>query len=635
MKVSYKHLLNNIESNPSIKELSDTLFQLGHEHDINENIFDIEFTPNRGDCLSLKGILRDLAPFYKINLNKKLYESSIDTLELDFVNNAKEDCPHISFLRIDISKKLSIPNYKNELNNYFEDLGLNKINFFTDISNYVSYETGQPTHCYDFSKIKSQIKLEEIKGNHNFETLLGNKITLKGKNLVFMDGAEIINLAGIMGGMNSCCSENTSSVLVECAYFNPEKILGKSIKYDLISDAAHKFERYVDPYCQIDVLKRFLYIVSEHVDIKDVKIFTSDYKEKNIRYLKDDLAKINKILGTSLEYDKYFKHLTNLGFIFTNNKIQVPDHRMDVKTHNDLAEEVSRIVGYNNISPKKFNINKKNRKVSNNKEIHLKTFLTASGFYEVINNPFSIKSTSNAIEIDNPLDSNKRYLRTNLKESLIKNLLYNERRQQDSIKLFEISNIYSNANINKNEKFVGIIASSRQDKNFEQFSKQITINYLNNIFEKKFFVSQIKIEEISRDNLNSKSKYPIFYFEFALKNFVEDKVNETPNKHINLEYKYKKVSDYPSSIRDLSFSVKDSTHLKSLEEYLLTFKNNLLKEVFIFDFFVSDKIKEVKIGFRFIFQSHDKTITDKEVNAVMDTIIENALKIKSVNIPGL
>ena len=141
MKIAYKHLLKFIDDKPEIEDLSSKLFQLGHEHEINEGIFEMEFTPNRGDCLSLLGLTRDLNVFYKTKTNIPIYQDEISSMNLNFINKAEDKCPFISFLNIEISGPISA--YKDYLENYFHDLKLNKNNFFTDISNYVGYEMGQ------------------------------------------------------------------------------------------------------------------------------------------------------------------------------------------------------------------------------------------------------------------------------------------------------------------------------------------------------------------------------------------------------------------------------------------------------------------------------------------------------------
>ena len=183
MKIAYRHLSQYIKENSTIEQISNSLFQLGHEHEIEGEIFDMEFTPNRGDCLSLNGLLRDLAVFYTVDLNQEVYTERLEALQIDFENQSESICPQISFLKLEIEQIPEI--YKNSLDNYFKDLSLNKNNFFTDVSNYLSYETGQPTHCYDANTINSKLVFHEIEKNIEFETLLDKKITLKNKNSVF------------------------------------------------------------------------------------------------------------------------------------------------------------------------------------------------------------------------------------------------------------------------------------------------------------------------------------------------------------------------------------------------------------------------------------------------------------------
>ena len=274
MKILYKHLQSYIKSNPNQNDISERLFQLGHENEYKDGIYDIEFTPNRGDCLSLKGILRDLSAFYEIESIKDDYHDELKNLDINFSNKAKVECPSISFLKIEIE---DVPfEYKGVLNNYFSDLDVKKNNFFTDISNYISYETGQPTHCYDSSTLNNYLKLEFHEGKYTFNTLLDTEVVLQGKNLVFLSkDDEVLNLAGIVGGSATACKKNTTSVVIECAHFNPEDISGKSVKYNISSDAAHKFERSTDPHCHEYVLRRFIKIVEEHTDIKNVQLFQS------------------------------------------------------------------------------------------------------------------------------------------------------------------------------------------------------------------------------------------------------------------------------------------------------------------------------------------------------------------------
>lgn len=633
MKISYNHILKKIKSNPDIKEISSKLFQLGHEHEVQDNIFDIEITPNRGDCLSLNGIIRDLSIFYEIDKTEYIYQDEIKNFDLNFENNAQFDCPNISFLKIIIDE--NIREYTSELENYFIELNLNKNNFFTDVSNYISYETGQPTHCYDLNKIGNSFSLNYVNEVQTFKTLMDKEITLRGKNLVFLKDGKVINLAGVMGGDSTSCSSDTRSVLIECAYFNPESIIGKSVKYDLNSDAAYKFERGVDPLAHENVLRRFIQIVQEHVNIESVELFTNISKEFTHTSIPLDVNKINKIIGIELSEENYVNYLTKLGFVINDNEIIVPSYRSDVSGQNDLAEEISRIIGFDNIPIKEIKIPKQEILETDKSEEIFKTFLIDNGFYEVINNPFVEESCDVSIMVDNPLDSNKKYLRTCLKNSLLNNLIYNERRQNDSIKLFEFSDIYKSHGSRTKKRVIGIIASGRISNHYEEFQKNIDIRYFKNLFNNILTDNDLNFETISRDSLDTKLANQIVYCEIdfdEIKDYLNDynRLTSDPSSYIA----YKPISEYPKVFRDLSFSISDFDKIEELHDLIMNFENDLLKNKFVFDFFNNPKLNIVKIGFRFSFQSDERTLLDGDVNAIMNDIANKTKKIPGVEIPG-
>lgn len=636
MKIAFKHLIKNIDHEPEILEVSDKLFQLGHEHQIENDIFDIEFTPNRGDCLSINGLQRDLSNFYDFK-RFEIYSKELDKLKIDFVNDDCDACPKISFMKIEVSG--NIATYKDELKSYFEDLKISKNNFFTDVSNYISYETGQPTHCYDASKMDGKLIFCEVNDDVEFNCLLDKKVNLSGKNHVFKLDDEIINLAGVVGGDTTKCTNDTKSVIVECAFFKPESVIGKSIKYDINSEASYKFERGVDRENQENVLRRFLKVVEDHLEISSVEFFTKEYLKYDEKKIPNDIQTINNILGTKIKNSTYEKFLSNLELKVNTEEISIPSFRSDIVSQNDLAEEVARLIGYDNIESKRFKIiTKKN--IEKNIENNIKSLLIDNGFYEVINAPFVDDHNHASIKVDNPLDSNKPYLRTNLKNSLIANLLYNERRQKDSIKLFEISEIYNLESlsnlIHQKRTVLGMIASGRVGKNFEDFSQKISHKFCRGVFDEYVNESKIIIEEIPRDTLNSKLKDKIYYFEINIEDFLPNIAEYISKvKPLDSYIKYNPISEYPSSTRDISFSIKDAINLKTVQDIIFSYNNEILKEVFVFDFYENTKMKEIKIGFRFVFQSSINTITDKEVDSVLEDIILKTTELKNVEIPGL
>ena len=590
MKISYNHLINFLDQNPSIEEVSSKLFQLGHEHEIiNNNIFDIEFTPNRGDCLSLYGLARDLNAFYDVNFKKPSLTQDLPKLNLKYSNKTLSYKTDISFLNIKI-KNGNINKYEDYLNKYFIDLGVKKNNFFTDISNYLAYEIGQPTHCYDITKLnlKEGIVLENASENEsNFTTLFNEEIEINSNDLVFKNNSEIINIAGVIGGKNTSCSVDTLNVLIECAYFKPESIIGRSQKYNVQSDAAYKFERGVDPSSHDFALSRFIEIVKDHAEIETISIFTDTNQEQKKLELDFDIKKINKILGFNIHENEYRQILHRLGFD-VHTSIIIPSYRNDISHQNDLAEEVARVIGYDNISRKNLTLPEISQ-ITEDKihedENKIKHFLINHGFNEVINNPFTSKYNKSSIAVDNPLDKNRKYLRYNLMDSLIENLQYNENRQNDSVKIFEISDVYylckENNEVLQNRK-LAIIISGRVGLNHQDFSKKLDVNYLNEIFSDIDADIDGCIVNVDRNKINSKIKSPIYALEIPIE-FICNKLESYPYKlePISEFIQYKKISEFPSSTRDISFSTNDETDVNEIFNILNKVNHKLLSIIYI------------------------------------------------------
>lgn len=633
MKIAYKHLLRFLKNKPSIEDISEKLFQLGHEHEIQSSVFDMEFTPNRGDCLSLLGLARDLNVFYETDLELNISNLEIKKLDLNFTNHVIDKCPAISFLNIQVEDIAD--NYEDYLESYFVDLKLNKNNFFTDISNYIAYEMGQPTHCYDYNKLgEPKISLTNELSENKFKTLLDKDIELDGTDMVFSNHNKVINLAGIIGGMETACTNNTKDVLVESAYFLPESIIGRAVKYNVQSDASHKFERGVDPTNQEKALRRFIQIVADHAKIIKAEIFS--YSDSNFenKELEIDISKINSILGTNENIVEYKDTLTKLGFN-CDKYIRVPSYRNDINNQNDLAEEFARVIGYNKIKPKSISFTK----IKNNKldtvERNIKSFLVDKGFFEVINFPFCNDNNKDAIKVDNPLDSNRDYLRTNVIDSLVSNTIYNEKRQKDSIKIFEISDIYSSTDILVDKK-LAIAVSGRQGHNYQEFNKKLDKKYISNLFQEVGINLDEEILDISKENLDSKLKTKIFAVELSIKDIQENFYQELNSHIIKESYtQYEPISEFPSSSRDLSFSIGDSSKVQFVIETLNNVRTKFLKESFMFDFYKNKTQHHIKIGYRFVFQSYDKTLTDIEIDNQIKTIIDSVLKIDSVSLPGI
>tara|TARA_A200000113_G_scaffold226035_1_gene249723 strand:- start:4312 stop:6225 length:1914 start_codon:yes stop_codon:yes gene_type:complete len=633
MNIHYNHLLEYLDKKPSIKDLSLKLFQLGHEHEVENEIFKFEFTPNRGDCLSVRGLARDLNPFFGYKDNLDFFSDEIPNFELDFFNQNPDVSGDIWFLKLNIEPFKG--KYQNYLESYFKDLNLKKINLLSDISNYVLYEMGQPTHCYDFEKIEGIISFKKLKKTETFLTLHGDDIKISDGDFVFSDDKGIINLAGIMGGKRTSCSSETSDVLIECAAFSPDAIIGRPIKYNLKSESAYKFERGIDKLSNERLIRRFIQIVEDHTKINNLEIFKSESNERfKNKYIKYNKQKIKDIIGIKIDDLKLDSVLHSLHFELDEN-IKIPSFRNDIEGIHDIAEEVSRVIGYDNIPIAKRDI-KNNSLGALNSENKIRHYLSMNGATEVINYPFSEPSKKSNIFIDNPLDKKKNSFRSNLEVSLVTNLIFNERRQNDSIFLFEISDIYNlEENQISHDKKLGIIASGRIGNNYLNFNKKFKKETIEKLISGFAPVEKLLIKEINRSLLQSKIKEKIFYFECKLSDLSLESLDQQPKEKFLKEYKYKKISEFPSSHRDFSLSIIKADSLAAVIKEIDKIHHHDIKECFIFDFYKNQKNDEIKLGFRIIFQSLDETLTDEKINHYLRDILEPILKIESVTIPGL
>ena len=389
-------------------------------------------------------------------------------------------------------------------------------------------------------------------------------------------------------------------------------------------------------------LKRFIKIIEDHTEIKSMSIFHNVEQSKTPIYIKYDEKKVENILGIELkDSSKTLNILSKLGFSLKDNIISPPSYRHDIQHINDIAEEIARSIGYNDdvFQNSNYKLTLQPLEIKNSIENQIRSFLVENNFNEVINYPFCGENDAGSLEIINPLDKNQNNLRHNLKNSLVKNLYFNERRQKDSVKLFEISEIYHFQNNEiKNMAKLGIIISGHQGYNFRDFSNKLDLIYLENLFlplvSKGSINLRDSIQELKRDSSESKAKTKIFYFEIPIE-FLSFK----PEFHCELKptkfKKYVKPSDFPSSFRDLSFLIKDERKIDALLKKLESYSNKDLKKSFLFDFYENKNKNEIKIAFRFIFQSYERTLVDKEVDNYVSDIVKSISDIEGIEIPGM
>ena len=625
-----------------------------------DTIFEIDLTPNRGDCFSHLGVARELAAFTKQKINDRKFTLSSDSNRdindyIKVTNKSSDSCYRYACRLV---KNVNVKESPLWLKEKLDSIDQKSINNIVDAGNFIMHDYGHPMHTFDYNKIsKKEIIIRESKTGEEIKTLDGEIRKLNDNQLLISDPDKSIALAGIMGCENSEITDKTQDVLIECAYFDPIKIRKGSKKIDLSTESSKRFERDTDIDNMMKALDNLAYLIAELGDGQIVNGLIDSYdKVKTNNIIGFDLNDCNEFLGSNLskkEVDSIFKLLN---FENKGKNWIIPSYRNDIEREVDLYEEVARIFGYNNI-PSSLNFNnsysaiKKDNQLINNK---IKNILYSKGFNEhysnslyndLVLNDFNDNKTS---EIINESSIDMKYLRNSLLPGLLSAVSFNEKRGQSCFKLFEIGRVHSLfKTYNKEHDNIGLIwygANKQHWKNkFEMdiyYAKGEILSLLNQL---KVHSVSFKVEDSNFSNLNIniyskklcigflrqlnsdlKDKYdikgPIFISEIFL-----DKLSQ----NIMTEFSYKKISTFPSVRRDLSLLLDSKIDSEDITNYIFKCSDDLLKKVNVFDVYTGKELGEdsKSLALSLIFQSNQKTLVDKEVDERMSSIL-NKIKTK-------
>ena len=422
---------------------------------------DIAITPNRGDCLSIRGIARDLAAIYATKLSpptlKKIPAQHQDELPIEL--EAPEHCPRY-FGRIIKGIDLSKPS-PDWMQKRLRDSGLNPINIAVDVTNYVMQELGQPLHAFDLRRLEGGIKVRLATKGEELILLDESVMKLDEEVLLIADHKKPLALGGIMGGKDSGIADDTTEVFLEAAVFSPQKVFSTRQKYNLSTEAAYRFERFVDPTLPELAIERATELliataggapgpISTNTNIND--------SEKHLPVqstLQLEHEFVSKFLGFSLSAKQIEKILGDLGFTLDANKggwqVTIPIYRPDIDCPASLCEELARVYGYDKIEQTlpRGSLKPQHFQSPTSTDDEIRAFLTARGFSEVINYSFISKEESTTfypnlqpLELANPISSDMSVMRPSIIPGLLKILARNQRRQVDSCNLFEMGQCF-------------------------------------------------------------------------------------------------------------------------------------------------------------------------------------------------
>ena len=623
----------------------------------NDNILEIGLTPNRSDAMSHYGVARDLKAFYDFkSIKSKIVLPSVNSFEsvkLDenFKINIEDTvkCPFYSGL---IIKNIKVGHSSKELQNKLKSIGLKPINNVVDITNFVMHEIGQPLHAFDLDKIEN-ISVKSLKSGTKFKTLDENIIELDKEDLMICSSNKPLCLGGVYGGYESGVSDSTTNLFLESAIFDPVTIRKSSKRHQLFTDASYRYERGVDPEKVLYALKRAAILIKEN----NPKSSSSDIiVEDNLKLETKDIYlrynKIDSVTGQKIDKDVITQILSSLDFEIKNHteeglNIVAPNYRCDVYREIDVIEEILRVYGFNNI-PVNSKISMSMPEIGKNKinkiESIISNNLIGIGFNEIINNSICSPGTNEKfkkepVKLINPQGIELSNLRNSLIPNALESIKHNYNRQNRSLKLFEIGNIYflEDENYIENKRLnIAVTGEIFKENWISKYSKN-NFYYLKGVAEnllRQLNISNIRYE-INNDDLfeyrlNIYSNKKIIGFlgelnsdytqEFSLEQKIHMLNIDLDNiKMRSLNVKHQELSKFPSSRRDLSMLLNDEISFDAIKELAFKLENKILIDVNLFDEYKGKNIEDKKKSFAvsFIFNDSKKTLTDKVIDKIM------------------
>ncbi|MDA8561789.1 phenylalanine--tRNA ligase subunit beta [Gammaproteobacteria bacterium] len=628
---------------------------------LSDYVFDISITPNRGDCLSVYGISKEIAAIESIN-SKDIPGNKLETkindilsVEIDIPN----ECPRYTGRIIkNIKADIETPVWMQEK---LKRSGLRSVNVIVDIVNYVMLEIGQPMHAFDLDKISNKIKICLATKGDQITLLDGQTVTLNDTTMLVTDGENPLAIAGVMGGFDSSVTLLTKDIFLESAYFNPKSIASPVRDYKINSESSHRFERGVDPLLQVQALDRASELIIEitggHLG-PVVDESRDDYIPKPEK-IKLRNSMIERMLGFVIPNETVESILKSLKFLFFANEngweVLVPARRSDIKLEADLIEEVIRLYGYDNI-PLKFS--NKNLTINSSlkdsvSERKVREIFCRLGYNEVITYSFIDKKMqhyfdpySKPKEIINPITVDMSVMRTNLWPGLVNCYLYNVHRQQIRSRIFEVGLRFVHDNNGEllQEKVVsGLVSNNLFPEQWGAEKKQVDFfdlkgdleAFLNLISPYNSFV----YKRVSHPALHPGQSAEIYCDDVcvgivgAIHPSLKQELGITDSLLFfelllsplseSLPHKFQEISKFPEIRRDIAIFVDQSVPLQVIQDTISDVGGMLLRDVFLFDLYQGKGIVDHKksIALALTLQHESRTLVDEEVTDIINNII--------------
>jgi len=626
---------------------------------LDDTIFEINLTPNRGDCMSVLGVAREVAAQHHEALQLPVVVPVGATQTQSFpVRIESTGCRQfVSRVVTGVNRAVSSPWWLRER---LRRAGVRPVNAIVDITNYVMLELGQPMHAYDLQKLQGGLVVRQARAGEQVTLLDGKPITLTPDALVIADEKQVLGLAGVMGGLDSAISDDTSNVLLEVACFDPEAIAGRGRRYGLVTDASQRFERGVDPNLQVRAMERATQLLLACAGGKAGPLQITGAGTEVVRpAIPLRHARVLRVLGHEISVAEINRILSSLGMQAQYDgdtvwQVVPPSWRFDIAIEEDLIEEIARLYGYDNIPAKPASLPQILQPIT---EIRVSLercalHLADRGYQEAITYSFTDPAIQSvlfpqqpALALANPISAELGVMRLSLWPGLVQALLSNQRRQQPRVRLFEMGRKFSADGQQESLVIAGLAAGLSMPKQWGSASAQVDfydvkadmeslLSLTGHAHDCRFVPDQHcalhpgqaariwhgdqpigwlgALHPVASKTLDL--TYPAFVFELNANSALISQVTE-----------YNEISKLPSVRRDLALLVDESIAYGAIESVVLEAAGDLLKELTIFDVYQGVGLekgkKSIALGLNLQDTSH--TLTDVEIDALITHVVEH------------
>jgi phenylalanyl-tRNA synthetase beta chain len=626
---------------------------------LDDYVIEVDLTPNRADCLSVRGIARDVAASCGAEYTGKEPEpvEAVHDARFPIRLEAPEDCPrYVGRIVRGIDPTAKSPLWMVET---LRRCGLRSISPTVDVTNYVLLELGQPMHAFDFGKLNDKIIVRRGRDGEKLVLLDETEAELDESILAICDSQGPVAIAGIMGGLDSGVSDQTQDILFESAYFNPATIMGKARKFGMHTDASHRFERGVDPQGQEAAVERATALLIEIAGGEPGPLLIAEEQESIPRNQPVVLrpGRLDMIIGCEIPRERVEAILDGLGMAVKWNgahwTVTAPSARFDIAIEEDLIEEIARIYGYDEIpeAPVSGELATGSAASHDIPLERVRESLCASGFQEVINYSFvdhqqleHLHQAAKALPLANPLSADLDVMRTTLLPGLLTSLARNVRRQQSRVRLYETGVVFlQEDSLHEVERLAAVALGEDLPEQWSVTIRNIDFydikGEVERLFSMKGAVAQLSFEPGEMPWMHPGASaiirvdgeiagycgalHPLVLKAFDIKKSAfafEIDLEHLLKRDVPFAKEY---SRFPSVRRDIALLLPNDVAYETVQNCIKASAGPFLERVFVFDVYQGDNLKKgyksVAIGL--IFNNVSSTLRDEDVDPAIDTVV--------------